>query len=129
MIVNETNTKKRYAEKLLDPRWQKVKNTIQLRDQFTCQKCGCKDETLHVHHRHYLAGREPWDYPEQLLVLLCATCHKDEENAAEVIREMAPALHNFGFFNTEIRDVINKLIESKIPKPDGITIHRHGTME
>lgn len=108
------NVKKRYSEKLLDPRWQKVKSTIQIRDHFACKKCGCKDSTLHVHHRHYLPLREPWDYPEALLVLLCAKCHKEEEQAADVIKEMAPALHHWGYFNTEIRDFVNKLIESKI---------------
>lgn len=47
-------------------------------------------------------------------MLLCAKCHKEEEQAAEVIKEMAPVLHHYGYFNTEIRDEINKLIESKM---------------
>lgn len=118
-MINNQNTKKRYSEKLLDPRWQKVKATIQLRDELCCKKCGKRDETVHVHHRHYLTGRDPWDYPDNLLVLLCASCHKEEESAAEVLRELVPALHNFGYFNTEIRDEINRLIESKMKKTDG----------
>src|SRR5688572_4888404 len=104
MEVNSQNTKKRYFEKLLDQRWQQIKSAIQIRDKFCCQKCGVKNETVNVHHRHYLACRDPWEYPETLLVLLCLKCHKEEEEAAEIIKEMAPALHNFGYFNTEIRD-------------------------
>jgi hypothetical protein len=73
-----------------------------------------KGPTVHVHHRHYITGRDPWDYPDNLLVLLCVKCHKEEEDAAEVIKEMAPALHNYGYFNTEIVAEINKLIESKM---------------
>jgi hypothetical protein len=106
--------RKRYAEKLLDNRWQQRKTSIQIRDQFQCQKCQAKNETVHVHHRYYIPGRDPWDYPDNLLILLCAKCHKEEEQAADVIKEMAPALQYHGYFNTEIRDFVNKLIESKI---------------
>ncbi len=104
-----------YSEKLKDPRWQKMKSMIQIRDQFTCQKCGDKGTTLHVHHRHYLGGRDPWDYPEQLLVLICAKCHEEEERSADILKEMIPALHYWGYFNTDIQKVVNELIQSKIP--------------
>lgn len=117
--INQKNTRSRYAEKLLDNRWQQVKSSIQIRDQFTCQKCGCKDKVVQVHHRHYLTGRDPWDYPDNLLVLLCSSCHKEEEECAEILKEMIPVLHNYGYFNTEIRDIVNKLIESKTTKTDG----------
>lgn len=109
-----------YRSRLKDIRWQEVKNTIQIRDQFTCQKCKGNKHTLpegtllEVHHRHYLPLRAPWDYPEQLLVLLCSECHKEEETTADILKEMAPALHFHGYFNTEIRDFVNKLIEDKI---------------
>lgn len=103
-----------YSEKLKDPRWQRKKSEIQIRDQFTCQKCGCKTKTLNVHHRHYLVAREPWDYPGELLILLCDLCHKQEEEAKDILTEMIPALHFWGYFNTDIRDIVNKLIESKI---------------
>lgn len=113
MNINKQNTRSRYASKLLDQRWQQRKSAIQIRDNFTCKKCGCKDQTVHVHHRHYLHGREPWEYPDELLVLLCSRCHKEEEEAASVLVDMAPVLHHYGYFNTEIRDIINKLIESR----------------
>lgn len=119
MEINGKNTRSRYHEKLLDSRWQQRKTSIQIRDQFQCQKCKVKDQTVHVHHRHYLHGRDPWDYPDALLVLLCAKCHKEEEECAEVIKQMAPVLHHYGYFNTEIKDAINKLIESKISPKNG----------
>lgn len=114
--VDIENTRKRYAEKLLDQRWQQRKTSIQIRDQFTCQKCGAKNETVHVHHRHYILGREIWDYPDELLVLVCKKCHGEEEQCAEIVTEMAKALHTFGYWNTEIRDFVNKLIEERINK-------------
>lgn len=111
-----------YSDRLKDIRWQKVKSSIQIRDQFTCQKCKGNQHTLEpgtlleVHHRHYLPLRAPWDYPEQLLVLLCSGCHKEEEDCAEIIKELIPALHFHGYFNTEIRDEVNKLIEVRLNK-------------
>lgn len=115
--VNSANTHKRYQEKLLDGRWQQRKTSIQIRDQFTCQKCKVKDNsTVHVHHRHYITGRDPWDYPDDLLVLLCERCHKEEEACAEVCVKLAESLHYYGYFNTDIRDIINKLIAEKTKK-------------
>ena len=52
---------KTYSELLRDPRWQKRKTEIMQRDNFTCQKCGCKTKTLNVHHLHYLPNRNPWN--------------------------------------------------------------------
>lgn len=107
--------KPRYSEKLTDSRWQKRRLEIMGRDLFECQKCHCKDHTtLHVHHRHYIAGREPWDYPGELLVTLCKDCHKKEEDAVVKASDMLNALHFWGYFNTEILEVLNKMIESKM---------------
>jgi hypothetical protein len=106
----------KYSEKLRDPRWQRKKSEIQIRDQFACQKCGDKRSTLNVHHRHYLAGREPWDYPGELLILLCEKCHRQEEESKDVLTELIPALHYWGYFNTEIQKIVNNLIESKMPE-------------
>lgn len=107
--------KRTYSDKLQDVRWQKIKTTIQIRDQFTCQKCGTKEGgPFDVHHRHYISGREPWDYPEQLMVLLCRNCHAEEEQTAEIVKELTPALHYWGYFNTDIRDEVNRLINLKM---------------
>lgn len=64
-----------YAEKLLDPRWQRRKSEVQMAHDFTCEDCGSKTNTLHVHHCIYLPGREPWEYEDDLLMLLCDGCH------------------------------------------------------
>jgi hypothetical protein len=106
--------KKEYAKLLLDPRWQKKKSDIQNRDDFECKKCGCRTKTLHVHHKHYIFGRMPWDYPDQLLVLLCIDCHKEEEDCKDVIAEFTKTLLYWGYFNTDIRDLANELITKKL---------------
>lgn len=114
-MVKADERKAAYLEKLRSPLWQKKKTEIQQRDNFTCQKCGNTTKNLQVHHRHYIFGRDPWDYPDQLLILLCEDCHKAEEGAKTVLKDLLPSLHYWGYFDTEIVDVVNKLIESKIP--------------
>lgn len=74
-----------YAEKLKDPRWQKRRLEILELDHHSCRNCNFK-ENLQVHHRAYLVGAQPWDYPEELLITLCAKCHHEEEHfKAEII--------------------------------------------
>jgi len=68
--------KKSYAEKLKDPKWQKKRLEILQRDEFTCQSCFDTKNELHVHHKLYKAGRDPWDYADSELVTLCKGCHK-----------------------------------------------------
>jgi hypothetical protein len=70
--------KRTYAEKLRDPRWQKRRLEILNRDEFTCRSCGDSESTLHVHHRCYISGKEPWEYEDDYLVTLCEDCHKSE---------------------------------------------------
>lgn len=69
-----------YGQKLLDPRWQKRRLEILERDGWKCQEpdCGDKTATLHVHHRWYEPGADPWDAGDDALVTLCESCHEAE---------------------------------------------------
>ncbi len=75
----------KYKNKLMDPRWDTRRNQILKRDGYQCVVCK-SSENLEVHHRqyHYIidAGcyRNPWDYPDYLLITLCKTCHADGHN-------------------------------------------------
>jgi hypothetical protein len=64
-----------YFEKLKDPRWQKKRlEALQIAD-FHCQMCGDGTSTLHVHHKQYFKGRDPWEYDAMQLAVLCEDCH------------------------------------------------------
>lgn len=63
-----------YSEKFKDPRWQKKRLHILDRDKFIYQWCHDANTTLHVHHIMYL-NRDPWDYPDTMLVTLCKNYH------------------------------------------------------
>ncbi len=39
---------------------------------------------LHVHHKYYVKGKLPWEYPNEALVTLCETCHFDFHKNNEV---------------------------------------------
>lgn len=64
-----------YSEKLKDPRWQKKRLEVLERDEFTCQKCADKETELHVHHKAYKFGIQPWEYDLNNLETLCKRCH------------------------------------------------------
>jgi hypothetical protein len=66
-----------YSEKLLDPRWQKKRLEVLEGADWTCQICCENESTLHVHHKAYFKGRDPWDYEYEQLVVLCDRCHKE----------------------------------------------------
>lgn len=68
----------KYSELLKDPRWQRKRLEIMERDNWTCQKCGDKENTLHVHHKYYYPDNLPWDYPDYILITLCEECHGGE---------------------------------------------------
>lgn len=68
-----------YAEKLKHPKWQKKRLEILERDGFRCQWCSSKEKTLHVHHKTYSKGKQPWDYPEDNFLSLCEECHEEAE--------------------------------------------------
>ncbi len=65
-----------YGQRLLDPRWQKLRLKVFERDNYTCINCGDADSPLHCHHLRYFRNAEPWDYHEVMLVTLCDPCHE-----------------------------------------------------
>lgn len=71
--------RKKYLEKLKDPRWQKMRLEVFERDGWTCQRCYDTETTLNVHHRYYKDNADPWDYPLEALVTLCENCHREEK--------------------------------------------------
>lgn len=89
-----------YAAKLKDPRWQRKRLEILQRSDWSCESCGDRTSTLHVHHKQYIKGREPWEYEASGLEALCEKCHSkahDEKTfltqvISEFPSEMAPAL-------------------------------------
>lgn len=93
-----------YSEKLKDPRWQKRRLEIFNRDNFTCRRCGDTKSTLHVHHKYYENGMEPWDYPEESLITFCEDCHECEQKELfEYLELFKNVIKRSDFFADDIR--------------------------
>lgn len=50
---------------------------------------------LNVHHKYYISGKMAWEYKNEALITLCATCHKAEHlnNLIPVMNENGDVLH------------------------------------
>ena len=94
-----------YKEKLLNPKWQKKRLEIFERDDYSCQCCGDKENTLNVHHRIYLKVENPWDYPNELLVTLCIDCHEEETTYTSVYISSIIEELKRKFFSGDILDL------------------------
>lgn len=94
--------KKTYAEKLKDPRWQKKRLEVLDDNEFTCQSCGDTQSTLHVHHKMYAKGKEPWEYQLDQYAVLCENCHEIEHSKDfDVFFEVMSRLNVDGPYNKE----------------------------
>lgn len=78
-----------YSERLKDPRWQRKRLEILQRSDFSCEECGDTTKTLHVHHKIYRKGAQPWEYENHELQSLCVGCH---EAASDLRKRLDSAL-------------------------------------
>lgn len=84
-----------YAEKLKDPRWQRKRLEILDLARWRCRECGRTDRQFVVHHVFYIPGREPWDYPDYMLLALCDPCHKTRpETELRVFMNVAQLMYD-----------------------------------
>lgn len=80
--------KSAYAQKLLDPRWQKLRLEVLTRAEWKCEHCSDASSPLHVHHGYYTFGKEPWEYELASLKAYCDTCHAMADNARNDLKWM-----------------------------------------
>jgi len=82
-----------YSKKFKDPRWQKRRLEVLEKYGFECVNCGDDQNTLHVHHTHYIKGRNPWEYSDDELIVFCDKCHKAWHDAKRIIDEAVGGIH------------------------------------
>lgn len=66
---------KSYSDLLKDPRWQRKRLEVLNDANWRCEECDNARDTLHVHHRIYRRGTNPWEYDKEELQCLCENCH------------------------------------------------------
>lgn len=70
-----------YSSQLRDTRWQKKRLELLESSEWTCSGCGeSGTKELHVHHKYYLKGKAPWEYPNEALEVLCEKCHTEAKS-------------------------------------------------
>ena len=74
-----------YWEKLKDPRWQRKRLEVLAEHDFHCEVCGDDETTLHVHHKQYFKGRDPWEYASAQLSVVCESCHANQHGSEDVL--------------------------------------------
>jgi len=92
---------KTYFQKLQDPRWQKKRLEALEAAEWTCQCCMDSESTLHVHHRAYFKGREPWDYEVKQLEVLCKDCHESHHEEEDKLKLVSSYVCMDGPFNRD----------------------------
>lgn len=120
----ERVSKEAYREKLLDPRWQKLRLEVLQRDNWTCQSCEDTKKTLHVHHIYYDREQElePWEYSPWVLVTLCADCHKAEPDAHRIAVQWL--LYSLGCAGIRTAEQLG-MVDMSIPD-DALAFHKAG---
>lgn len=82
-----------YFEKLRDPRWQRRKNEKLIAANYCCEFCGDDRSNLQVHHRWYLKNREPWEYTNEQLEVLCEKHHEMATRIQKLLKERLSLLN------------------------------------
>lgn len=109
-------TQTEYQKKLLDPRWQRKRLEILNRDGFKCVECHSEYKTLHVHHKNYTFGLDPWDYPDTNFITFCEDCHEMEEYYKDEFKGLIHDLLLMGYTYTVLACWLSENF-NKIPLP------------
>lgn len=108
-----------YKSKLLDIRWQQKRLTMFERSGWTCQSCFEPNKTLHLHHKQYLRGREPWEYDSDQLVVLCENCHELQHRNQDMLADMMSRIPIDGHGSISRSDFFH-LISGAIGRGSGV---------
>lgn len=76
---NHPSWKGGYSNVYYGPHWKRISESVRKRDNYTCQRCGCKQEDISLSVHHIKPLREFDDYnegnKEENLITLCPKCH------------------------------------------------------
>lgn len=111
-----------YSEKLKSPKWQKKRLEILNIHGFKCDICKAEDKTIHVHHRFYIKGREPWEYDNDVFQVLCERCHNSHHKESEIIGKYNEILEKYEDLETGLEIILFRIRELEVyfeKKPTG----------
>jgi hypothetical protein len=118
MTKRKTDSTDSWSDQYKDPRWQKMRLKILDRDNYTCIRCGDKENQLHVHHTYYQKGAMIFDASPWHLVTLCSDCHDAIHKLTDDLKmyAMTTCVNNYkypnrGYITLDDLAYINQIIE------------------
>lgn len=115
-----------YWQKLQSPQWQRRRLERLQKAEFVCECCQDSGSQLHVHHLRYVKGREPWEYADNELRVLCEACHeRAHEDRVALIEALLTVVAGAGPDDLELAAVIAGWIDARNPPnelavPEGV---------
>lgn len=93
-----------YQKDLNTKHWQDRSHQIKTRDNLKCQAFNCTtpNAILQVHHLDYFIHKKPWQYPDDMLITLCAICHEKENHRYIFEQNLFTALKMTGFLSCDL---------------------------
>jgi hypothetical protein len=110
-----------YLSLLKRPEWQKKRLEKLELAGWECENCGSKDNQLHVHHRQYFKNRNPWEYDNKQLEVLCDNCHNISHEMSDVIKQILSFSDTNEIFNV----LLGYCDPEIISKIDNIPMHQY----
>lgn len=111
-----------YKTLIQDPRWQRKRLSVLSRANWHCEWCGVGDKSLQVHHGFYgkTGGqlREPWKVPEEVLWVLCDSCHERAEVARQSLYLEIGRIHPRHHFH--VRQLLQQVQEAIARNPSSL---------
>jgi len=84
--MNTTTRKRRYKDKLQDPRWQQRRLEMMQKSRWRCSLCDDTESMLHVHHLEY--SGDPWEAEDHQMIVLCESCHAAAHSTNDELKRM-----------------------------------------
>lgn len=78
-----------YQQQLKDPKWACRRVEFIAKNDGICHECRREheqDNPLQVHHISYVRGMNLWDYPDELMLVICKGCHLERQCQDEEAR-------------------------------------------
>lgn len=105
----------KYADKLKNPLWvfkseyigrMRLRRGLECDD--VCESCGEPADFYQFHHRRYIEGREPWEYDDGDMLLVCESCHDRIHRVEKRIREWVLSVEPYILYQFE--DFLDELL-------------------
>jgi hypothetical protein len=109
-----------YKQQLQTPEWKEKRREIYERDDYVCVDCTnrgieCKRGTvrIHCHHKYYVKGMKPWEYPAHALVSLCDACHEKRHRLLTMTHDSHEDAEMWILFSEAEAALLEMLIEEE----------------